>query len=225
MVKCPECDKEVSDKAPICPNCGYEVKDHFKLINQIAELGDTEDEKPIAQTEESINNTEIEPILYDFNSLDYHNNLLQIEKLIKSNHPLREKTIAVGGLSQYGLTCQNEISYAAYEHIRSKREELTILLQMQYPENQRADILMQITEVRTKGIDKFNNDQYQSNPYFREAHDEMNESINTPKCPTCQSTNVKKISGLDRGLSVGIFGLFSKKINKSFKCNSCGYTW
>ena len=48
---------------------------------------------------------------------------------------------------------------------------------------------------------------------------------NVPKCPTCSSTNIQKIGGLERGASIAVFGLFSKKINKSFKCNNCGYTW
>lgn len=48
---------------------------------------------------------------------------------------------------------------------------------------------------------------------------------NIPKCPTCQSTNIQKINGLERGVSVAAWGLFSKKINKSFKCKNCGYTW
>ena len=46
-----------------------------------------------------------------------------------------------------------------------------------------------------------------------------------PKCPTCGSTNIRKISTGERMVSVGMLGLFSKKINKSFKCNACGYTW
>lgn len=45
------------------------------------------------------------------------------------------------------------------------------------------------------------------------------------KCPTCNSTKVEKISTRERVLSVAILGLFSKKINKSFKCKNCGYTW
>ena len=46
-----------------------------------------------------------------------------------------------------------------------------------------------------------------------------------PKCPTCQSTNIRKMGGIERGASIYAFGLFSKKINKSFKCKNCGYTW
>lgn len=45
------------------------------------------------------------------------------------------------------------------------------------------------------------------------------------KCPTCQSTNVQKIGTGERVVSVATMGVFSKKINKSFKCKSCGYTW
>lgn len=48
---------------------------------------------------------------------------------------------------------------------------------------------------------------------------------NKPKCPTCGSTNIKSISALNRGVSVAVLGIFSKKINKSFECRNCGYTW
>lgn len=51
------------------------------------------------------------------------------------------------------------------------------------------------------------------------------EKSRVPKCPTCQSTNIRKMSGLETGTSVAVFGLFSRKINKTFKCNHCGYTW
>lgn len=46
-----------------------------------------------------------------------------------------------------------------------------------------------------------------------------------PKCPHCKSTNISKISGTERAMSVIGLGILSKKINKSFKCNNCGYTW
>lgn len=46
-----------------------------------------------------------------------------------------------------------------------------------------------------------------------------------PKCPHCGSTNIASISGTERAGSILMWGLFSKKINKSFKCKNCGYTW
>lgn len=52
-----------------------------------------------------------------------------------------------------------------------------------------------------------------------------NGGENMPKCPTCGSLNVHHISDGERAVSVGFFGIFSKKINKTFKCDNCGHTW
>ena len=54
---------------------------------------------------------------------------------------------------------------------------------------------------------------------------EMEELKHIPKCPTCGSVNIHKISAVESGASIWAFGLFSRKINKTFKCNNCGYTW
>ena len=48
---------------------------------------------------------------------------------------------------------------------------------------------------------------------------------NTPKCPHCNSTNIKPITTGERIGSITMLGIFSKKINKSFKCLDCKYTW
>ena len=49
--------------------------------------------------------------------------------------------------------------------------------------------------------------------------------LNLPHCPTCGSCDVQKISAMSRGTSIILFGLFSKKLGKTFKCNNCGYMW
>lgn len=54
---------------------------------------------------------------------------------------------------------------------------------------------------------------------------EKSRSSNKILCPTCRSSNVKSISTKERIFSVWFFGIFSKKINKSFECKNCGYTW
>ena len=50
-------------------------------------------------------------------------------------------------------------------------------------------------------------------------------SRNVPKCPTCGSTNIRKISATSKAVSAGLFGIFSSKIRKQFHCNSCKYEW
>lgn len=61
----------------------------------------------------------------------------------------------------------------------------------------------------------------------QKAHNQAvaKEALNQPKCPICNSTNIKKISSVERVTSIAMIGLFSKKINKSFKCNNCGGTF
>ncbi len=53
----------------------------------------------------------------------------------------------------------------------------------------------------------------------------LEEKSRVPKCPTCGSTNIKKISGTKRWLSTGLFGLASSNIGKSMCCQNCGYKW
>lgn len=44
----------------------------------------------------------------------------------------------------------------------------------------------------------------------------------TVTCPYCKSTNTKKISGLSKAASVGLFGIFALgKTTKQFHCNNC----
>ena len=48
---------------------------------------------------------------------------------------------------------------------------------------------------------------------------------NVPKCPTCSSTNIKKIGSVNKTVSIALFGIFSSKIGKQFQCLECGYKW
>lgn len=48
-----------------------------------------------------------------------------------------------------------------------------------------------------------------------------------PKCPMCGSTNIQKISNLNRTSSIIGFGILSKKIGKQWQCNNpkCKHLW
>ncbi len=48
---------------------------------------------------------------------------------------------------------------------------------------------------------------------------------NVPKCPTCGSTNIKRITTLNRAVSVGTLGLLSGKIGKNYECLNCKAKW
>ena len=46
-----------------------------------------------------------------------------------------------------------------------------------------------------------------------------------PHCPTCNSSNIKKISGLSKAGAVVLWGEFSRKVNKKWLCNCGGSEW
>lgn len=52
------------------------------------------------------------------------------------------------------------------------------------------------------------------------------QESNTPKCPTCNSTDLKKISGLSKVGSVALWGVFAAgRTSKTWHCNKCGSEW
>lgn len=51
------------------------------------------------------------------------------------------------------------------------------------------------------------------------------EEDNKPKCPTCGSTNLSKVSTMSKAGSVFMWGLFSQKVKKTWHCNNCKYEW
>lgn len=75
-------------------------------------------------------------------------------------------------------------------------------------------------------------------PEEREVNVENKTSTNTvnsapkpvtrtsvPRCPTCGSTNISKISLTSKAVGGAMFGIFSSNIRNTYKCNDCGYKW
>lgn len=63
---------------------------------------------------------------------------------------------------------------------------------------------------------------------YREAHPEEFKPAPPkpqPKCPTCGSTNIRKISDLRRGIHGVAWGLLSTTARSQFECKNCGYKW
>lgn len=46
-----------------------------------------------------------------------------------------------------------------------------------------------------------------------------------PTCPTCHSPDIEKISGTSKVVDAVVWGIWSKKAGKTFKCRNCGYEW
>lgn len=60
---------------------------------------------------------------------------------------------------------------------------------------------------------------------FKCGHKLSNYTRNIPKCPTCQSIRVTKISGVTKAVHGVTFGLLSRTARCQFECKNCGYKW
>lgn len=153
LIKCPECGKEVSDKAKACIHCGYPLENVDTRTN---------------------------PNMCLVNGVEYDLSFLLDDTQSKYDRFMRFET-----------ECVSNLKNPDYINACGKIMNTKVIPSTLTIEN------------------------------YAEYHDESPKI----KCPTCSSTDVRKISGSERVGSVMMLGIFSKKINKSFKCNNCGYTW
>jgi len=70
-------------------------------------------------------------------------------------------------------------------------------------------------------------DEYNDNYTMDIFQQEQQIQASKPKCPMCGSTNISKISTLNRTTSIVGFGILSKKIGKQWQCNNpkCKHLW
>lgn len=155
LINCPECKREISDKAKSCPHCGYELPKQERLFQGVF-------------CPRCLNSG----IKISFNMCPY----CDVELID----------------SVYGTV--DEIDNFGENHPELKQSP------------------------------KFSQEAYEKRINYKPNSQEYNFA-NQIKCPTCQSTNVQKIGTGERVASVAVMGIFSNKINKSFECKSCGYTW
>ena len=156
LINCPECNKEISDKAEVCINCGYKLPKQESMFQGV-----------------------YCPSCLDvgFKHHKAEDNICPFCRIEKLN-------------SVYGTFDD------VYDYTKN------------HPE--------------LKQSPEFSQEAYNKRVNYVPV-DYMN--VNSPKCPTCGSTNISKIGTINRMVSTGLFGLASSKIGKTHKCNNCGTTW
>lgn len=184
LINCPECGKEVSDKAQSCIHCGYPLKKSksapsFTGMNICPKCGEVNraTECPLCATE-----------MVDCHCTEeeFVDIMLQGDAVLnKWKKKLRE---------QYTVD-SSSYDENAYEQRKNKDEEYH-KEQLQYMTQDELD-----------------------------SPTKINIANNVPKCPTCNSTNIEKISLGKKAFGGALFGLFSSDVRKTMHCNNCGYKW
>lgn len=189
LIKCPECGKEISDKAPACIHCGFPLDQ----LETVVENDDGKLYKLILKSTPIDTKVKTIKLVMDIQGCG-----LKEGKDIVDNPP----QIIATSLSQ--------------SDAQKLAKEFTALQNI-------MDI--QVDEEAVSSIDIFS--KIQSNENGRKEKLERAEAIENskPKCPTCGSTNIKKISGTKRWVTTGLFGLASSNVGKTMECKNCGYKW
>lgn len=86
------------------------------------------------------------------------------------------------------------------------------------------DFLDALIELRKNDIIEYNLKMSQFRNQVNQQ--KQQQESNVPRCPTCGSTNLKKISGLSKAGSVALWGVFAAgRTSKTWHCNKCGAEW
>lgn len=83
----------------------------------------------------------------------------------------------------------------------------------------------------SKELDEFHKKQLEEqrlkilNKNLKTIQKEQDKQNCVPKCPTCGSTNVEKISIGKKAVGGAMFGVLSSEIRNTMHCNNCGAKW
>lgn len=193
LIQCPECGKEISDKAPACIHCGFPL-DQLEKNNSIENEDDRKLYKLILRNVPKESKVKTIKLV-----MDMHSNLgLREAKDFVDTVP---HTVTTGLTHSDAIKLQKEFT------------DIGIT----------ADI--EVDENSTSRVDIFS--EVEANKKAKEEKHAREEAIEAskPKCPTCGSTNIQKISGTKRWVTAGLFGLASSNVGKTMECKNCGYKW
>ncbi len=253
LVNCPECKKQISDKAINCIHCGYPMQKKNDSIGHLAlsipgDNGNNTNVGFIFSYEKEVDNyryKEQEDIISDVEShIRVYNMWCQ-----EAPYERQEKMYKKMALIIFRITIKTHF-YMAWTTVRYLMEKIDFSFLGSYELNYMADklysisganenivysyIINQLIKHGDEGVKTkmkslgpcFTSEKIYVN-FLEKRKDNGKKEIreDIPKCPHCNAVEIKKLDVIDRGISIGLFGLGSNKIGKSFECKKCKYTW
>ena len=254
LVNCPECGREkVSDTAESCPDCGYNIKAFFEDKAAKEQLLKWQREQEKAQQkkeEENLKNNEKKISILNIQRKKKIDEIKEMEMPKKPTFisNLFKNGVNGGGAITWIILLTLIISFLigafADSHLFLLIFVLLLLfgvpfwsyicwLDYKSELNRYNEIVSDFDHYKQEKIKAVENeyDRKINNIKLYGSENEPSRTysyrptVNTPKCPTCGSTNIKKIGTVNRAASVYAAGLASSKIGKQFECKNCGYKW
>lgn len=242
LIKCPECGKErVSNTAEKCPDCGFAIaryvkQEQWKIKNEeekarIAEKEIEEYEKLKPEMERVMREIDNMPLpqkpsylkmfftgdgkVLSWLAIIVFVILIILIASIPSGANLLFILLLIADIMF--LIFWAAIGYGDYKSFLSQYEKE---ISPSYKEEQKEKIKREYKTIAHNLAAYGTRTIPNTNRNFN-----FNSNTNTLKCPVCNSTNVKRLSNLNRGVSVAAWGVASSKIGKQYECNKCKHKW
>lgn len=215
LINCPECGKQISDTSGFCIKCGFDIKSYLKQLQKKEEIKnnyktkideinrmkrpDTPSLSEIIFQDKMLGHTIIIFVSVLFFALFFM--FLFFGRFDWFTFILMILGIIFSYMSIKEIKHFYQTKLYEYEHFEEYKKSLKEKVEQQYNFN--------IEFLNEYGCEKLN----------------QNIINNKPKCPICQSTNIKKISNTKRVVYGASFGLFSKTARSQWICNNCGNKW
>lgn len=198
LMKCPECNNNVSDMANACPHCGYGIKDYVKTLKDIilcpkcGSSGDCHSSGVCCICDTKAVNTHKKYSTKD-----------SWELIIKKKNDAFEELKTIGLYDPKYREIQQMVFRGTYTSSPTKEES-------ELSDRYNAKLV----EMRER------DGYYDKKPEPRPTPEKI-----IIKCPNCGSTNTKRVTATSRMAGVLTLGLASSSIGKQYMCKRCKYKW
>lgn len=226
LIKCPECYKDVSDKAESCPNCGFSIRDYRESLQKAKSI---EEEKEKLKDKMNRELKEIDNLPKPIRKPTISDAILSGNRWVFLIVFIIDAISIIGllyyliayGLFSWALLIFSIILsllvYAGWSDIKTThKSNLEDYMNFDGYKEKRKNQVRNNYELQLKRIDSAATVQKPSEP----------SSVNVGlRCPVCKSSNVRRISTTSRVTSVAMVGLASSKIGKQYECKNCKHKW
>lgn len=221
LVYCPKCGhKNLPNTLDSCPECGFSIRTYFGNMDNNWEIEKTDEkmsEKTSAFDINSQRDLQSERRSREF-SIKEQEKRIKSEKKTKINFTIIASIFIPTSIISFFFLKGTLFAFAFILFLVGIICAVVLMQSI-------GSIERMQRELNLMKSDYYEWDRKHKERNQLEAELSLIKQYTAPRCPHCNSTNIKQISMLNRMISVEIFGLASSKIGKQFECKNCKYKW
>lgn len=216
IVECPRCGKDdVSDREERCPYCGYNIKDYYEEEKR--------ERKRLEDARKSMEKKSVKD--HEKEECKKEQMILETFPDIKKPFPWESLIGVFFGLSAiFMFNIESMIAGFFYSFLAFV---LIVGGNSTYQDRKKIyeTSLYDMEQAKKDAIEQQKKDKRDADMVTEKLVDILIPSSDGIMCPICKKKTGKKISTINRAVSVAAWGLASGKIAKQYKCSNCGHMW